>query len=274
MLTAFSWGYAGWGQSVEYLLRMTAELERERGFAPPLFVDIRLEHDARAPGFRGGTFKRAAGARYWELPGLGNPRVVDGGPTRLAEPAAIADLLDLIEQRAAHRQRVIFFCACGSPERLDPLDPDDPCHRTLVRRRLLALAAHRGLQLAINEWPEWPERTRQLVHLTVTRAQLRKTRVSKAAKGKAAHLMPLSRSVDTLRLGELGHFSLALLHSDDSSALVVTGPPVRRVRGWRLPIYKGCAATDLRAAQRWARDKRSRLHLPQHRWGMSHRVLN
>src|SRR5262245_10852333 len=41
-LTAFSWGYWGWGNSVPEFLEAAAALESARGFGPPAFADVRL----------------------------------------------------------------------------------------------------------------------------------------------------------------------------------------------------------------------------------------
>lgn len=260
-LTAFSWGYEGWGRSVPQLLRLTEQLEYNRGFAPPFFVDIRLRRMVRAPGFVGRRFEQMVGPdRHRHMEGLGNQAIADGGRMRLADPAAVPKLFDLIERRAAHRQRVIFFCSCGSPEHLSPAAP---CHRTLVIRELRALARRRHRRLLIDEWPGG---TSQLIHLAVTSAQLRKARSSKATDGEPAPLMTLGNRTDFLALADLGHLSLALLHSANDVAIAATGPPVRRKRGWCLPIYATFEPTQLVAAQRWADRYRARLDLPQRSW--------
>jgi hypothetical protein len=40
-LTAFSWGYEGWGNHTRAFVRMTDAIELARGKRPPIFVDIR-----------------------------------------------------------------------------------------------------------------------------------------------------------------------------------------------------------------------------------------
>lgn len=58
MLTLFSWGYWGWGRATQELIRTVDTTERQRGFRPPVFIDIRLKRNCRAPGFRGDEFEK------------------------------------------------------------------------------------------------------------------------------------------------------------------------------------------------------------------------
>jgi hypothetical protein len=60
-ITLFKWGYEGWGNATELLVRTTNEIERARGYAAPLFVDIRFSRSARAKGFSGGAFEKLVG---------------------------------------------------------------------------------------------------------------------------------------------------------------------------------------------------------------------
>jgi hypothetical protein len=41
-LTLFMWGYYGWGNHTSDLMLAVDEVERARGFNPPVFVDIRI----------------------------------------------------------------------------------------------------------------------------------------------------------------------------------------------------------------------------------------
>jgi hypothetical protein len=50
-ITLFSWGYYGWGNASPQLLELVDAIEEKRGFQPPIFVDIRIRREVRAPGF-------------------------------------------------------------------------------------------------------------------------------------------------------------------------------------------------------------------------------
>lgn len=142
--TLFTWGYYGWGSALPQWLALTEAAERARGFAPPVFVDVRYRRSVRAAGFRDRAFEQAVpeGRHHW-LRGLGNEAIGEGGEMRLADPAEVATLLDLALD-AHPRRRVIFFCACREVHH---------CHRALVRRKLLAEAKRRGVRVAVTEWP-------------------------------------------------------------------------------------------------------------------------
>jgi hypothetical protein len=153
-LTLFTFGYWGWGAATKLLLRVTADVERERGFEPPIFVDLRISRSVRAVGFRSSTFEELAGpARYVWMKALGNRAVRDrsrSGPRIVIDdPAAASTLLDLIVERARHKQRIMAFCACEVPG-----TSDEPiCHRREVANLVLAGARARRLQLDVVEWP-------------------------------------------------------------------------------------------------------------------------
>jgi hypothetical protein len=50
-LTAFSWGYCGWGSATRELVWAFGEVEKSRGYGEPLFVDVRVSRSVRAAGF-------------------------------------------------------------------------------------------------------------------------------------------------------------------------------------------------------------------------------
>src|SRR5262245_14615640 len=75
-LTIFSWGYEGWGNATDQLLQAVDNVEKERGFEPPLFVDIRISRAVRAVGFRDAAFEETVGYdRYLWMDSLGNEAV-------------------------------------------------------------------------------------------------------------------------------------------------------------------------------------------------------
>jgi hypothetical protein len=60
-LTIFSWGYFGWGNATRELVTLVDAVETRRGFAPPVFVDIRIRRTVRAAGFSGRNFEELLG---------------------------------------------------------------------------------------------------------------------------------------------------------------------------------------------------------------------
>src|SRR4051794_14123672 len=97
-LTMFTWGYDGWGSSTCELKQAVDAVERERGYAPPYFVDIRLRRNVRAAGFRDSAFENLLGqSRYRWMRSLGNRGILNKGGPRLqiSQPGAAEELLDL-----------------------------------------------------------------------------------------------------------------------------------------------------------------------------------
>jgi len=148
-VTLFSFGYAGWGNSIPQLLHATAEIERSRGFEPPVFVDVRARRAGRAKGFRGDTFERSLSRdRYRWMPGLGNLRVLlRRGRMRLVRPAEAYELLGLALSEQRRGRRVLFFCSCPSPWQAST------CHRRLVANTLKGVAKRLRVRLHVDEWP-------------------------------------------------------------------------------------------------------------------------
>ena len=146
-VTAFTWGYWGWGHAAPQFVRAAGALERKRGFKPPVFVDVRLSRSVRAPAFRDRAFERAMGPkRYVWIPKLGNKRFRTGG-MELQDETGARDLLDVIVSASKESKRVIFFCACESPIAVDG------CHRYLARDALLREGKRARMPLTVQEWP-------------------------------------------------------------------------------------------------------------------------
>src|SRR6266853_6591486 len=96
MLTLFTWGYWGWGNATHELIRAVDATERQRGFKPPIFFDIRVSRSVRAAGFQGAAFEQVLPkGRYRWFPRLGNERVArhEAG-CKIAEPFAAKVLLE------------------------------------------------------------------------------------------------------------------------------------------------------------------------------------
>lgn len=146
MITVFSWGYWGWGSSTMEFVRRVDAIEKSRGKRTPLFADIRLSRSVRAAGFRDDEFARTAGkSRYTWFRKLGNLNVATGRTgSKIADPSAIADLLDLVRNAHQEKRRVIFFCACEQPS---------ACHRAKVANMLLKFSEKEGRRLSVAEWP-------------------------------------------------------------------------------------------------------------------------
>ncbi len=144
-ITLFSFGYWGWGSATPEVVEVIDAVEASRGFAPPIFVDIRLSRSGRAKGFVGHAFEKVVGSsRYRWFESLGNLGAKDKGGMKIKDPNAANDLLDLTVECARSNRRVIFYCACDLPCQ---------CHRTEVTRLVLAEAKKRNLPLEVVEWP-------------------------------------------------------------------------------------------------------------------------
>lgn len=243
---AFSWGYAGWGNHTRALVDLVDRVEAARGFAPPMFVDVRIRRAVRAEGFRERAFESLLGDRYAWLPGLGNRMIVDPSLDEhvLDDPRTIAQLIDHITTR--RDRRVIYFCSCPSPlER-------HTCHRGLVTKTLIRAARRRKLAIAAQEWPGGDPEVRSLALPTAHEKKLR----SLVGKPDTWRL-PLPPETSLEQAGALPHFSI--LDQGDHAAM--SGPAFMTSRGWVMPIY-AVHATLARAKSVAARDvKEFELHL-------------
>jgi len=95
-LTLFSWGYYGWGTATDRLIEMVDAVERNRGFEPPVFVEVRIKRSGKAPGFVGKAFDNLLGAdRYQWMQDLGNEGIVTKTGLKIKNPAAAKELLSL-----------------------------------------------------------------------------------------------------------------------------------------------------------------------------------
>ncbi len=226
-LTAFSWGYAGWGPYTAELVALVDRVERARGFAPPLFVDIRLRRSVRAPGFRDRAFAELLGPdRHVWMPELGNLAIADRAlAMTIAKPAAAGALLDTIERS---NRRVIFFCSCASPTRRHS------CHRGLVTQLLVAAARERGTPLTIREWPGGEP---TLHDATVSPADFAALKRHLRAD-RAITTIAVPEAFTLEQAGALAH--LTILHANEQ-LWAVSGPAIFGAKGWRLPVYRTSA---------------------------------
>ena len=150
-ITLFSFGYWGWGNSTRQLILSFDALEQNRGYNPPLLVDIRISRSVRAPGFNSHALEKLVGTdRYVHMPDLGNLAVIHQADTpTIKNPAAAGDLLDLAISEHKRTRRIVFFCAC--PFQLQHSEPY--CHRYEVGSLLLERARKSGKPIIVTEWP-------------------------------------------------------------------------------------------------------------------------
>jgi hypothetical protein len=218
-ITLFTWGYWGWGNATGRLVEAVDSVEAARGFAPPVFVDVRLSRSVRAPGFRERAFEHTVGSeRYRWMKQLGNKRIASGtGPLiQIAEPSAATELLDLALDVAKQDQRVIFFCACDVPAH---------CHRAEVAKLVSAAARTRR---GVVEIIEWPGGEPESLCLKIPNALLMKIRGGQ-------HSIPLPESADISRFAGLPWYSDVHLKSDQDEVESLCSPAVYKVKGgWQL----------------------------------------
>src|SRR5262245_36744346 len=111
-ITLFTWGYYGWGNHTQQLVKAVDAVETSRGYKPPIFVDIRIRRSVRAAGFTGTAFEKLLGAdRHIWMKSLGNKFIQTrtGKSIQIAEPKTADKLLDLAIESDRHNQRLIFF---------------------------------------------------------------------------------------------------------------------------------------------------------------------
>lgn len=223
--TIFSWGYYGWGNHTPQLVEAVDAVETNRGFEPPLFVDIRIRRSVRAAGFTGPAFEKLLGQdRHRWMKSLGNKYIeTRTGPNiQIADPAAADELLDLAIESARHKQRLLFFCSCQWPRCEGKIN----CHRTTVAGLMLKAAKKRGKEIEIVEWPGGEP----------TQIDLDVPFKDFAAVKKGRMTVPLGDRPDLAKVGGLPWCSIATLHSCGEKLHRVVGPAISQTTGWVLPV--------------------------------------
>ncbi len=243
-LQLFTWGYWGWGTAAERLIESVDAVESARGYAPPVFVDIRLKRAGRAPAFVGDRFAKLLGAdRYRWFEGLGNSAIAEGGTMRIDRPQDARLLLNLAESVSNSRRRVIFFCACHLPKRY----PNE-CHRCEVARLTLAEAKGRKVRAETVEWPGGEPERREI--------ELSGEAFTKVRRG--AKSIPLGDSPDLSVWAALPWYSVVTVREKRGTRAVVvrSGPAVYLRGGWYLPVFGAAVEADqadslLRKSSSW-----------------------
>ena len=222
--TLFAWGYFGWGNATDQLIRVVDAVERDRGFAPPLFVDARIRRSVRAKGFQGSAFAERLGpARHRWMRGLGNEAIRTGeGGIRISDPSQADALLDLTQ--ADDNRRVLFFCSCQWPMTRGQVT----CHRRTVGDLVLEAARRRGDEVEVVEWPggEPGEASYEGTPEILTAVR----------RGRAS--VPLGASFPAAELRALAWGSTLHLRGSDDTAEVFTGPARFHAGAWELPILE------------------------------------
>jgi hypothetical protein len=221
MVTLFSWGYWGWGNATHELVKAVDAAERERGFKPPVFFDIRFHQRVRAEGFRDDAFEQLLGKRrYRWFKRLGNKNIGSDkrAEIKIADPFSAKILLEEAIEYARDKRRVIFFCACPFYR---------PCHRHTVARLVLDEATRIGRRVQIVEWPGGTVSTQTIqVKGSVFDS------VRNGLKNVPFDGPPLPLDKACLPWG-----SIVNLESDGRSLSILTGP-AKFERRWLLPVYE------------------------------------
>jgi hypothetical protein len=221
-LQLFSWGFSGWGNATRQLVAAIDAAERQRGFAPPIFVDIRFKRSGRAAGFRDDAFENVTGwRRYRWMRTLGNKNIGTRRRAEIESPSAVHQLIDLARDAADRGSRVIFFCACESPT--------GTCHRHIVSALVRRVARHRGLQVQIQEWPGGnPSRSPVVV-------RVRPKVLANVRRG--AKRVPLEQKRVPVRWTGIPWGTIVVLRAGQEELAVAVGPAKCRAETWFLPIF-------------------------------------
>lgn len=244
-ITLFSFGYWGWGNAVPQLVEAIDAVEKSRGYAPPIFADIRISRAVRAAGFDGNAFEKVVGpARYRWMDSLGNQAIKAGGEMRIKDPAAADELLDLALEASKSKRRVVYYCACETPCR---------CHRYLVSRLLVEAARKRSQPVEIVEWPGG-EPAKDAIEIALPQAAFDKVR-------RGATSVPLPAKVDLAKMAAVPWYSLLAVRpeGDDEAPTwrLVSGPARYKKTGWSLPVFgalDGVSPAAMRAEVMRARE--------------------
>lgn len=223
-ITLFSWGYYGWGNWTKQLVKAVDAVEESRGFKPPIFVDVRIRREVRAPGFRGAEFEKLLRPdRYRWIRDLGNESIITHAKRmKIRDPSAASDLLELAATESKAKRRLIFFCSCRYPN-----DPDKgKCHRTEVARLVLNAAREQNVRI---ETVEWPGGNANDLNLNVAPEVFRA--VANGSKNISLGSRPRLSQVAGLAFG-----TVATLRAAGSTLHRVVGPATYGRDEWRLPV--------------------------------------
>lgn len=232
-ITIFSWGYWGWGTATNHLLKAVASVEAERGFEPPVFIDVRWNRSVRAPGFNGGAFEKLCGEdSYRWIKSLGNRAISDDGAKRIqiADPLAAHELLYRAMDAADQGRRVVFFCSCSRPKRNEL----GRCHRTDVARLVLNVATRRSIPIEVVEWPGGKPRQFEL--------DVKPQIFDSVARGRQS--ISLGSRPDLTEVAGLPWGTILTLGCKESSTSALVGPAVYERKQWVLPIIEGPFESD------------------------------
>jgi hypothetical protein len=153
--------------------------------------------------------------------GLGNERVLtQSGEMRLHDEAAVSELLDLVIECDASKRRVIFFCACKTPQK----EGERFCHRDLIAELLVKEAQRRKVALSVVEWPGGAPR-----HLTVAFPP-----AAARAREEGAQSVPVPRGISHAAAVAVPWGSYALVGEDDVP--VIVGPAIHSQGRWAFPL--------------------------------------
>jgi hypothetical protein len=221
-------------------------VEAERGFEPPLFVDIRISRSVRAEGFSGTAFEETVGEdRYVWMDDLGNEAIKTGkGRIRIRNPNAAEVLLTLALENARRPRRVIFFCSCEWPV----WGGGRHCHRVTVGSLLLKAAGRRDTRITVAEWPGGEPREAKLKRSSAEARKIRKTTT-----------IPIGRLLPDPDLLGLAWGSLVHIRAAEDSASYFVGPPRFSGGTWAfLKLADGLEKEDslergLMAGEEWRR---------------------
>lgn len=248
-ITAFSWGYWGWGNATPQLVEGVDAAKARLGFAPPLFVDVRFRRAVRAVGFSGNAFGELLGSgRYVHMSALGNKLIGESERSQMAiaDPSAAFELLDHVSTAASEGRRVLFFCSCEHARN----DQGTECHRTEVARLLRAASVDRGVALTTVEWPGGDP---QELAVQTTPVLLRSI-----ARGRVT--LPLGDGFDLAQVAGLPWGSTVQASNGDQTVAFVSGPAKFTGGSWCLPVLRAFANAlpDSDDAARWGAELRER----------------
>lgn len=226
-LNLFSWGYYGWGNATEQLIKAVDAVEKKRGFAPPILVDTRIRRAGRAPGFVGSAFEELLGSRrYVWMRTLGNKKVTSGTGKKIqiAKPEAVEELLDLALEASEQNRRLIFFCNCLWQK----CKGKNACHRSAITDLTIAAARRRKLPVSVVEWPGDDRRT---IRIELTDEWFRKVR-------NKAMFVPIPPKTDAVALHSLPWASIVTFTNGAEAIHRLVGPLIWRNDAWHIQILE------------------------------------